>query len=910
MEAMRWTRFSEWSVFAKVLSVSVIAIMLLAGLSIGYLVPLAGDRLMEARRREMRDVTEMAMGMAARFHERAQRGELSEEDAKKGALEAIRGLRYGGGNYVWINDMQPRMLMHPIKPEMDGKDLAGDRDPRGKPLFLEMVETCRKHGQGDVAYMWPRPGSERPVDKVSHVRLYQPWGWVFGTGVYVDDVAEEVASMRWKVVGATMATALLVLLLGVGIARTITVPLDRAVRACNLVSEGDLSVRDALDPGRKDELGVLMRAIQRMADNIAALVRDVGGLSRAAKSGQLSVRADASTHRGDYRRLVEGVNETLDAVVTPLRTAADHVERIAHGDIPPKITAEYQGDFNTIRDNLNRCIDAVNLLIADANRLSAAAVQGHLSTRADVGRHEGDFRRIVQGMNDTLDAVVGPLSVAAGYIERISRSDIPEKITAEYRGDFHAIKTNLNTLLDILNGFTAEMNEMARKHAQGETDAMVDEARFAGPYRAMAKGINDMVKGHIAVGQKVVACVREFGQGNFEAPLERFPGKLAANNETIEQVRANLKALIRDSEMLVQAAAEGKLATRADATRHPGDFKKIVQGFNSTLDHVLNPINEASAVLERLANCDLRARMKGSYSGDHARMKTSVNRMADSLHDALLHVAESTSQVSSASEQIASSSQTVSTGATQQASALEETSSTLEQMSATTQQNTQSTLEARRLAEDTRRAADRGNTAMSRMVEAMGRIRSASEDTSTILADINEIAFQTNLLALNAAVEAARAGDAGRGFAVVAEEVRNLALRSKEAAKKTDDLIKQSMALAGEGEAISHEVHDSLNAIVSSVAKVTDIVAEIAEASQEQTRSIEQVNRAVSQIEQVVQQAAANSEETSSAAEQLAAQARELDSLVSRFQLSGGMRRTDASVRTSGAPAASPAWAT
>jgi methyl-accepting chemotaxis protein len=203
-------------------------------------------------------------------------------------------------------------------------------------------------------------------------------------------------------------------------------------------------------------------------------------------------------------------------------------------------------------------------------------------------------------------------------------------------------------------------------------------------------------------------------------------------------------------------------------------------------------------------------------------------------------------------------------------------------------QNAENTQAGKALAKGTVDVAKKGNEAMLGMIEAMKKIKRSSEDTSAIIKDINEIAFQTNLLALNAAVEAARAGDAGRGFAVVAEEVRNLALRAKEAANKTEKLIAQSAKLADEGGGISGEVGKNLNEIVSSVGKVTDLVNEIAAASEEQSKGITQVNVAVAQMDKVVQQSAANSEESASAAEELSSQAQELASTVGRFQLARG----------------------
>ena len=145
------------------------------------------------------------------------------------------------------------------------------------------------------------------------------------------------------------------------------------------------------------------------------------------------------------------MNETLDAVIGPLNVAAKYVDQISKGDIPAKITDTYKGDFNEIKNNLNMCIDAVNGLVADAGTLAKAAVEGKLATRADASKHQGDFRKIVAGRERTLDAVIGPLNVAAKYVDQISKGDTPAKITDNYKGDFNEIKNNLNMCIDAIN---------------------------------------------------------------------------------------------------------------------------------------------------------------------------------------------------------------------------------------------------------------------------------------------------------------------------------------------------------------------------------------------------------------------------------------------------------------------------
>ncbi|MBL0277311.1 MAG: hypothetical protein IPQ24_14710 [Anaeromyxobacter sp.] len=440
-------------------------------------------------------------------------------------------------------------------------------------------------------------------------------------------------------------------------------------------------------------------------------------------------------------------------------------------------------------------MDAVNRLVADAGALAQAGVEGRLATRADASKHEGDFRKIVEGVNRTLDAVIGPLNVAAKYVDEISRGAIPQKITDSYAGDFNTIKNNLNTCIDAVN------------------------------------------------------------------------------------------RLVSDAGTLVDAAVAGRLATRADASKHQGDFKKVVDGVNQTLDAVLAPINESAGVLEKLSNRDLRARVNGTFQGDHAKIKDSVNATAVALHDAMLQVAEAVDQVSSASQQIAASSQAVASGASEQASSLEETSSSLESVLSITKQASDNAQQANTLATTARTAATDGAAAVEQMQGAMGKIKASAESTSQIIKDINDIAFQTNLLALNAAVEAARAGEAGRGFAVVAEEVRSLALRAKEAAMKTEELIRQSVKQAGEGEVTAKHMAGKLTEIVGGISKVSDIVSEIAAAAKEQSSGIDQVNQAVGEMDKVTQQNAASAEQSSSAASELNGQAEELAAMVGAFQL-------------------------
>jgi methyl-accepting chemotaxis protein len=559
------------------------------------------------------------------------------------------------------------------------------------------------------------------------------------------------------------------------------------------ISEGDLNQ----EIQQKDNLDEISPAIKKIIYSLRGLIDESIMLTKAAVDGKLSTRGNVDKFKGGYREIVQGVNSTLDAVIGPLNVAAEYVDRISKGDLPKKITDNYNGDFNEIKNNLNNCIDNINALVADTIMLSKAAVEGKLSTRSDAGKHQGDFRKIVEGVNATLDAVIGPLNVAAEYVDRISKGDLPRKITDNYNGDFNEIKNNLNNCID------------------------------------------------------------------------------------------NINALVTDSIMLSQAAVEGRLNTRAEAGKHMGDFRKIVEGVNKTLDEVINPIRESAEVIQKMADGDFTVEVQGKYQGDHAILKNAVNQTVESLSELISQVMMTVEQVGLGSRQVADAGQSLSQGATEQAASLEEITSSMTQIGSQTKLNAENANQANQLSQSARTSAERGNREMEQLMLAMTEITESSKNISKIIKVIDDIAFQTNLLALNAAVEAARAGRHGKGFAVVAEEVRNLAARSAKAAKETAEMIEGSIKRVETGSIIAKQTAEVLNEINSGSTKVTDIVGEIAAASNEQAQGISQINTGLGQIDKVTQQNTANAEESASAAEELSGQANQLKTMLSKFKVKG-----------------------
>jgi len=553
------------------------------------------------------------------------------------------------------------------------------------------------------------------------------------------------------------------------------------------------------------------------ASEVQALAQ-ILNLCKAVKEGKLGQRADSGNVDGSHRQMLESVNEILDAVTQPLSVAADYVDRIGRGDIPSKITDTYKGDFNAIKNNLNNCIDNINALVADAGMLVKAAVEGKLATRADASKHQGDYRKIVEGVNQTLDAVIGPLNVAADYVDKISKGAIPAKITDNYNGDFNTIKNNLNNCID------------------------------------------------------------------------------------------NINALVADAGLLVKAAVEGKLATRADASKHQGDYRKIVEGVNRTLDAVIGPLNVAADYVDKISKGAMPPKITDNYNGDFNNIKNNLNVLIEAMNEiaagaeriahgdltvqlrersaedklmqaltamvagitkVVLDIRTVASEVSTGSQSMSSASNELSQGANSQASSAEEASSSMEQMVSNIRQNAENAQQTEKIAVRSAEDAKEGGRSVADAVNAMKEIASK-------ISIIEEIARQTNMLALNAAIEAARAGEHGKGFAVVAAEVRKLAERSQKAAGEINQL-------SGSTVKVAEKAGEMLEKLVPNIQKTAELVKEISAASGEQNAGAEQINTALQSLQTVIQQNASAAEEMASTSEELSGQADGLMSTIGFF---------------------------
>jgi methyl-accepting chemotaxis protein len=417
--------------------------------------------------------------------------------------------------------------------------------------------------------------------------------------------------------------------------------------------------------------------------------------------------------------------------------------------------------------------------------------------------------------------------------------------------------------------------------ARGDMTAKID-AQFPDEIGEMLLEMKRMLESLNAVA----SAAEKLAHGDLSITITARSDKDCLSQSFL-MLQKTVQALINETCLLVERARDGQLRYRGDTKLFEGGYREVVEGMNRMMDSVVAPIDEAASVLSQVAVRDLTGRMHGKYQGDFAKIQNSLNTALENLNATLQQVVVGAQQVTTAASDISHGSQLLSQNANEQAATLEQVSSSLKEMSVSARQNASNSRGMFALAQEARTGSTEGVKHMHLLSEAIDKIRSSADATARILKTIDEIAFQTNLLALNAAVEAARAGDAGKGFAVVAEEVRNLAIRSAEAAKNTAALIKDAARNVEGGVDINGKVLQGLTEIDGKVQKVGLVIEKIASSSEKQEQSVSVIDAAVDKMNQATQQVAANSEESAAAAQELYSQAAQMNQMVGCFKLTG-----------------------
>lgn len=665
-------------------------------------------------------------------------------------------------------------------------------------------------------------------------------------------------------------------ILGLVLSRGISVPLKKMTDAAYKIASGDSDINILVDS--KDEIGVLSEAFRKMIENInentaavkkisegdlnieikpkseqdllansmitvintlISLETEISTITSQAIAGNLSFRGDDKKFQGSYKNIINGLNKTLDAVIEPLDIASDYIGKLANGEKIEEINNNFKGYYYIFINNIIEVKSALQALLNETAKLSEAGTNGELSVRGDLTKLKGEYKEIVKGINNTLDAVINPINEAERVLSKMSINDFSIKMSEDYKGMYKEISYSVNGVLSRLLAIESLFNKLSK----GDITSLPEYEKI---------------------------------------------GKRSENDKIIPasiEMMKSIKNLIDESNMISGSAANGDLSVRGDAGKFEGGYLEVITGLNATMEAISIPLQNAKKTIDEMAEGNLSKYMDGNYKGEYAKIKDSLNRTIKAFNRIIRDINSTAEQVANGSTQVSYGSQVLSDGSFRQSSSIEELNSSITNIAKETKENAESAVQASKLSLTAKEKADQGNLQMNEMLSSMEDIKRSSADIAKVINVIDDIASQINMLAINASIEAARAGEYGKGFAVVAEEVKNLAARSAKAAKETSEQIESSIVKVNAGTEIAYETSEFLKQIVEKAASASCLVEQISMASNRQAEAIMEINKGIEEVSSVIQTNSATAEQSASASEELSGQAQSLKNMVKNFKL-------------------------
>jgi methyl-accepting chemotaxis protein len=676
-----------------------------------------------------------------------------------------------------------------------------------------------------------------------------------------------ISNTTKAVIFGTAAAFLVGLATGFFIIRSVSKQLRQLVNFAESVSGGDLT--QSFDINQKDEIGALAASLETMKERISNVLKEINGLIRSVQEGRLNTRGGAQSFSGSWAELVVGINNLIDAFVVPFNVTATYIDRISGGDIPPKITDSYNGDFNTIKNNLNTCIDAVNKMIGDANILSKAAVEGKLATRADASKHQGDFRKIVQGVNDTLDAVINPLNVAATYVDRISKGDIPPKITDSYNGDFNTIKNNLNMLVDAMNEITSAAKKMADRNLtvefkeRSEKDEMMKSlTRAVVGLRNIMKELSETTES-LSGASEELSSVSEQMASSAEEMNSQAEVVASASEEINSSVKVTASATEQSSASLSNIASmteemSSNFDNVASFGRNTADNVKKMAEAGENMSVQINAV--ASSVEEMTASLNEVAKNTANAN----RISQNANQRTGHINtqmEALVSSSKKIGKIVGVIRDIADQTKMLALNATIEAAGAGEAGRGFAVVAA----------EVKELA---RQSAD----ATSEISDQIDEIQKSVNDAVQAIGEINnvitEVANINEMIAASVEEQTSTANEISKSVAASALTVGNVAENAIESAKLVEEIAKSTDEASKTVVEIARNIHELLKG-----------VKDVARSSNEAAGGVNDISRNIQGISTASKQVAAGASQTSESSRGLAEMASALSQIVSRFKL-------------------------
>ncbi|MBH1369589.1 cache domain-containing protein [Stenotrophomonas maltophilia] len=627
--------------------------------------------LTETRKSALKTQVELSYGILLHYHRLAGTGELSEEAAKSAALQALEVMRAGNDTYYFnIYDTGYRLLMHPFRKDLVGKDMKDFRTDDGVRIYYDQVEAARAGG-GFVNYRWAKPGSKGEVEKVAYAGLFAPWNWVVSSGVYMDDVQKQALVFTAIMAVSGGVLVLIVLALSWVIGNRIAVPLKQATAVAEGIAGGKLDSH--IGPQPHDETGRLLVAMAGMQQQLHAVITGQREMARRHDGGELSYRIDASAFPGEYGLMVQETNALVGGHVQTLHDVLDVVQQYAVGDLSRDI-ARYPGEkaamtttVDTVKANLGR-------INAEIKQLASAAAAGDFSLRGDAQRFDHDFRLMLENLNAMMAVSDDNLGKLSQLLSAIAEGDLTARMHGDYQGVFARMRDDANTTVAQLT-------------------------QIVGQIQATASSIT-LAAGEIASGNSDLSRRTEQQAANLEetaASMEELTSTVRQNAEHARQ--ANQLAIGAHGVALQGGEVVGQVVTTMSAIE--ASSKKIAE-IISVIDGIafqtnilaLNAAVEAARAGEQgrgFAVVASEVRTLAQRSAAAAKeIKGLIDDSVGKVNDgsALVHKAGATmGEIVASVQRVTDIMAEISAASQEQSAGIEQVNQTVVQMDETTQQN-------------------------------------------------------------------------------------------------------------------------------------------------------------------------------------------------------------------------------
>ena len=525
------------------------------------------QKVAEAYKEKLKNIVDITYNAIQSIDSRT---DLTVNQKKQSALNIIKDMRYNNNGYIWINDIHPKMVMHPIKPSLNGKDLSDFKDPNGKHLFNEFVKVCREKGEGFVDYMWPKPGYDKPVPKLSYVKLFKPWNWVVGTGIYLDDIkaveiqkTKEIKSAIARQRNELIGVIIILFLLGAGIityiSRKITVPIKHTVEMLKNIAQGEGNLTKRLKVETKDEVGEMAEWFNKFIDTIQNIIKDVAQNANRVKdaSGELSEISKQMTFGA------EQTSEKANVVAAAGEEMSSNMSSVAAA------TEEASANVNMVATAAEQMIATINEIAQNSEKASSITSEAVAQTQSASNKVNE-----LGSSADEIGKVVETITEISEQVNLLALNATIEAARAGEAGKGFAVVAN--EIKDLAKQTAEATQEIKGKIGgiQGSTDATVTEI---GQILEVINDINDIVSTIATAVEEQSATTKEIAENVVQASRG-----IQEVNENVAQSSSVARDIAKDIADVNQAS--GKMS---DSSSQVNLSAEALTGLSETLNEMV-----------------------------------------------------------------------------------------------------------------------------------------------------------------------------------------------------------------------------------------------------------------------------------------------------------------------------------